>query len=162
MGYNLLWRSVEYDVQPICKERGISILAYSPLQQGLLSGRFNSIDDIPVGRRRGKLFADVGDSPARHGLPGCEKEVFEAVNRIKAICARENINMAQASIAWLLQQDAVPVVIVGAKNPEQVVANSKIIKLSDSVVKELSDATEEVKAKLGRALDQWVHPDRCE
>ena len=60
MGYNLLWRSVEYDVQPICAKNNISILAYSPLQQGLLTGKFEKLEDVPEGRRRGKLFSNVG------------------------------------------------------------------------------------------------------
>ena len=60
MGYNLLWRSVEYDVQPICAKNNISILAYSPLQQGLLTGKYSSLDDVPEGRRRGKLFCNQG------------------------------------------------------------------------------------------------------
>ena len=42
---------------PICKEKDIAVLAYSPLQQGLLSGRFLKVDDVPIGRRRGKLFS---------------------------------------------------------------------------------------------------------
>lgn len=57
MGYNLLWRSAEFEVLPICKENGVGILAYSPLQQGLLSGRFAKPEDVPVGRKRGKLFS---------------------------------------------------------------------------------------------------------
>ncbi|ESP04305.1 hypothetical protein LOTGIDRAFT_237410 [Lottia gigantea] len=160
MGYNLLWRSVEFDVQPICKDKGIGILAYSPLQQGLLSGRYEKLEDLPEGRRRGKLFASQG--LARHGQDGCEAEVFEAVRNIKSICKRENLDMAKASLAWVLQQEAVPVAIVGARTPEQVTENSQIIKLTHAVVKELSDATEKVKQKVGRSLDQWVHPDRCE
>lgn len=57
MGYNLLWRSAEYEVLPICKENNVGILAYSPLQQGLLTGRFATVADVPLGRKRGKLFS---------------------------------------------------------------------------------------------------------
>ena len=58
MGLNLLWRSVEHEVQPICAANNISILAYSPLQQGLLTGKFSSLEEVPEGRRRGKLFCN--------------------------------------------------------------------------------------------------------
>lgn len=60
MGYNLLWRSAEHEVIPLCKENNISILAYSPLQQGLLTGKFTKLDDVPMGRRLTKLFHTSG------------------------------------------------------------------------------------------------------
>jgi aryl-alcohol dehydrogenase-like predicted oxidoreductase len=60
IGYNLLWRSIEYEVKPLCVANNISVLAYSPLQQGLLTGKFGTLDDIPEGRRRGKLFNNMG------------------------------------------------------------------------------------------------------
>ena len=59
VGYNLLWRSIEHEVLPVCKENNVSVLAYSPLQQGLLTGKFQTLDDIPEGRRRGKLFKNT-------------------------------------------------------------------------------------------------------
>ncbi|KAJ8314172.1 hypothetical protein KUTeg_008733 [Tegillarca granosa] len=128
---------MEYEVLPACKAMGLGIFAYSPLQQGLLSGRFKSADDVPLGRKRGKLFS-------------MERE----------ICDKNNIQMAPAALSWILKQDGITCAIVGARTPEQVVENSKIIELSDSIVKELSAATEPVKNKIGKVLDQWAHPDR--
>lgn len=164
IGYNLLWRSIEHELKPLCAANNISILAYSPLQQGLLSGKFEKLEDIPEGRRRGKLFSNVGDANklARHGQEGAESELFEAVRKLKAICEREKLDMAAASLAWVFQQEAVPVAIVGASTPEQVVKNSKVVELSPEILKEMSDATEPVKAKIGKQLDQWNTPDRCE
>ncbi|KAK7110683.1 1-deoxyxylulose-5-phosphate synthase YajO-like [Littorina saxatilis] len=164
MGYNLLWRSVEYEVQPVCAANDISILAYSPLQQGLLTGKYSCLDDIPEGRRRGKLFGnkDEKNKLARHGQEGAETEMFEAVNKLKGICERNKLDMAAASLAWVFQQEAVPVAIVGASTPEQIERNSKIIKLSPEILKEMSDATQPVKDKIGKQLDQWATPDRCE
>ncbi|KAL8611940.1 hypothetical protein ACOMHN_034069 [Nucella lapillus] len=164
MGYNLLWRSIEYDVRPICAANNISLLAYSPLQQGLLTGKYSSLEDIPEGRRRGKLFSSTGDQNklARHGQEGAEKEVFEAVNKLKGICQANNLDMAAASLAWVFQQEAVPVAIVGASTPDQIEKNSKVINLSPEVVKQMGDATDALKNKIGRQLDQWVFPDRCE
>ncbi|KAK3108767.1 hypothetical protein FSP39_015254 [Pinctada imbricata] len=162
MGYNLLWRSAEYDVLPLCKQNGMSLLAYSPLQQGLLSGRFKTLEEIPEGRRRGKLFKPESCQLGRHGTPGAEKEVFEGLDKIRDICKRANVPMAKAALSWILKQDKSCVAIVGARTPEQMVENSQFVDLPDSVVKELTAATEPVKAKIGRALDQWVHPDRCE
>lgn len=162
MGYNLLWRSVEYDVQPICVENNVSILAYSPLQQGLLTGKYLKAEDVPEGRRRGKLFDNSKNKLARHGQEGAETEMFEALKKIKAICDANNLDMAQASLSWVLQQPGVPVAIVGASTPEQIARNSQIVQLSPEVVKQFNEATDAVKAKIGRQLDQWVTPDRCE
>lgn len=162
MGYNLLWRSIEYEVIPVCRENNVSILAYSPLQQGLLSGKYLKLEDVPEGRRRGKLFADETNKLARHGQEGAEAEVFEALQKIKGICDSNKLDMAQASLSWVLQQEDVPVAVVGASTPEQIAKNSHIIKLSPEVVKQLSDATQPVKDKIGRQLDQWATPDRCE
>ncbi|PVD30758.1 hypothetical protein C0Q70_10033 [Pomacea canaliculata] len=162
MAYNLLWRSVEHEVLPLCSEKNMSILAYSPLQQGLLSGKFLKREDFPEGRRRGKLFSSTENSLARHGQDGAEAEVFEALKKVKKICDANDLDMATASLSWVLQQPSVPVAIVGASSPEQVVQNSKIMQLSPEIVKQLSDATEPVKQKIGRQLDQWTTPDRCE
>ncbi|WAQ94670.1 YAJO-like protein [Mya arenaria] len=160
IGYNLLWRSPEREVIPICKEKDIAVLAYSPLQQGLLSGNYMTVDDVPVGRRRGKLFAPESAEKSRHGTPGCEKEMFESLRKMKDLCAKTEVPMAKAAISWVLQQEVKPVVIVGCRTPEQVVDNYNVVKISDELVKQLSDATDPVKEKIGTAMDQWVHPDR--
>lgn len=54
--YNLLWRPIELEILPKARELGLGVLAYSPLQQGLLTGKFHSAADIPEGRRRTRLF----------------------------------------------------------------------------------------------------------
>ena len=56
--------------------------------------------------------------------------LWQAVNKLKGICASNNLDMSAASLAWVFQQEAVPVAIVGASKPEQIEANSKVIKLS--------------------------------
>ncbi|XP_062567928.1 NADH-specific methylglyoxal reductase-like [Saccostrea cucullata] len=162
IGYNLLWRSVENEVIPTCQKYGVGILAYSPLQQGLLSGRFLKVDDVPLGRRRGKLFSPESCHLARHGQEGAEKEVFEAIAKMSDICKKANVPMSKAALSWLLNQPNVPVAIVGARTPEQMVENCEIIDLPQNVIQELTDATEAVKKKIGNSIDQWAHPDRCE
>ncbi|RME71628.1 MAG: aldo/keto reductase, partial [Verrucomicrobia bacterium] len=82
--YNLLWRAIEFEIQQRCVDEGLGILAYSPLQQGLLSGRYTTADDVPPGRARSRHFA--GSRPlARHGEPGCEAETFRAIGEIRRI-----------------------------------------------------------------------------
>ncbi|CAI9727746.1 aldo-keto reductase YdjG-like [Octopus vulgaris] len=162
IGYNLLWRSIEHEVKPICMEKNISILAYSPLQQGLLSGKYLTPDSLPEGRRRGKLFSKSSTTMSRHGQDGHEKLLFETLGKLKEICTEADINMSVASLSWLLQQQNVRSIIVGARNPEQIEQNVNIVKLSQDVLKKMTEATDDLKQALGKTLDAWVTPDRCE
>eukprot|EP00118_Oscarella_pearsei_P023008 m.270822 g.270822 ORF g.270822 m.270822 type:complete len:183 (+) comp40544_c2_seq31:721-1269(+) len=93
--YNLLWRAVEYEAMPMCQEEGISILPYSPLAQGLLSGRFTKPEDVPEGRRRTRHFSNELN---RHGQKGAEKETFQAIEAIRGVCQSAGISMPAASL----------------------------------------------------------------
>uniref|UniRef100_A0A0B7BDM3 NADP-dependent oxidoreductase domain-containing protein n=1 Tax=Arion vulgaris TaxID=1028688 RepID=A0A0B7BDM3_9EUPU len=162
IGYNLLWRSPEHAMIPYCIKHEISLLAYSPLQQGLLTGKFKKLSDVPEGRRRGKLFSKDSTPLARHGQEGAEEEVDEALKGISQICEEAGVEMSKAALSWILQQDGIDVVISGASSPEQVVENSKIVKLNNDVVRKLSEVTGPLKNKIGTTLDQWSAVDRCE
>jgi len=94
--YSLLWRAIEYGIQTVCVEHGISILTYSPMEQGLLTGKFGSADEVPDGRARTRFFS--GDRPlARHGEAGHEQETFAAIHRIRAIADGAGLPMADPS-----------------------------------------------------------------
>ncbi|KAK0058256.1 1-deoxyxylulose-5-phosphate synthase YajO [Biomphalaria pfeifferi] len=162
IGYNLLWRSPELELIPECQKFGINLLAYSPLQQGLLTGKFARLSDVPEGRRRGRLFSKDSTSLSRHGQDGAEEEVDQALKRIREICNNAGIQMSKAALSWILQQDGIAVVIAGASSPEQVIENSEIIKLNNDIIQQLTKATEEVKKKIGPSLDQWAAEDRCQ
>lgn len=162
IGYNLLWRSPEHAMIPDCLKYGINLLAYSPLQQGLLTGKFSQLNDVPEGRRRGKLFNKDSTPLARHGQDGCEQEVDEALKKLSEICKKANVPMSTASLSWILQQEGIEVIIVGASSPEQVVENCKIVKLEKDVLRQMTEVTEAVKQKVGLSLDQWAPVDRCE
>lgn len=160
--YNLLWRSSEDSVIPESVKHGINILAYSPLQQGLLTGKFKKLSDVPEGRRRGKLFSKDSTPLARHGQDGAEEEVDEALKGMSQICEEAGVEMSKAALSWILQRGGIDVVISGASSPAQVVENSKIVKLDSDVVRKLTEVTDPVKSKLGPTLDQWSPVDRCE
>jgi aryl-alcohol dehydrogenase-like predicted oxidoreductase len=69
--YSLLTRAIEFEIIPECQRKGISTLPYSPLMQGLLTGKLRNADEVPEGRARSRHFRD--DRPmARHGGAGCE------------------------------------------------------------------------------------------
>jgi myo-inositol catabolism protein IolS len=159
--YSLLWRAIEYDIRQACSEAGIGILCYSPLVQGLLTGKFSSPDEVPEGRARTRLFST--DRPqARHGEAGAETETFSAIGRIRHTSAEIGQPMANVALAWLLHQPGVTSVIAGARTPQQIeqTAQAADLELSPSVVAQLTAATKELKRTLGPNPDMWQAKSR--
>ena len=133
--YSLLWRAVEYQIRPKCVDKGIGILCYSPLAQGLLTGKFSSPDEVPGGRARTRLFSTARPQ-ARHGEAGCEAEVFATLDKIGRICDEIQRPMAEVALAWLLHQPGVTSVIAGARQPDQIrqTVRAAELKLSPEIV----------------------------
>ncbi len=159
--YSLLWRAIEFGIRQRCVEEGMGILCYSPLVQGLLTGKFSSPDEVPEGRARTRLFSSARPQ-ARHGEAGCETEVFSALAKIRHICDEIEQPMASVSLAWLLHQPGVTSVVVGARTPHQIeqTAQAAELELSSAVIDALTAATEEVKQKLGPNPDMWQAESR--
>ena len=154
--YSLLWRAIEFEIQPQCVADNIGILPYSPLNQALLTGRYRHADEMPYSRTRTRHFrGDRRDS--RHGTPGFEAETFAAVNAISAICADIKQSMVHVALAWLLHKPAVTSVLAGARNREQVNSNAIAggLSLSAETMDRLDEATADLKAKLGPDPDMW-------
>lgn len=159
--YSLLWRAIEYEILPFCVQNNIEITCYSPLSQGLLTGKFRSPDEVPVGRARTRHFS--GKRPmARHGEEGAESETFATIKDIQHIAEEINIPMAKIVLAWLLTQEGVISVIVGARKPEQVFENAWAadLELPPDVIAKLTEATEKLKQKLGPNPDIWQSESR--
>ncbi len=154
--YSLLWRAIEFDIQPQCVEENISILPYSPLNQALLTGRYRSADEMPFSRTRTRHFRpDRRDS--RHDTSGFESETFAAVEAIGQICADIGQEMVHVALAWLLHKPAVDCVLAGARTPRHVESNvvAGNLSLSAETMQRLDDATADLKAKLGPDPDMW-------
>jgi len=161
LAYNLLFRAVEYDIAPACIKSGFGILAYSPLMQGLLTGKFATADDVPPERARTRHFS--GDRPdARHGEAGFEQATFDAVSAVWKISNEAGISMADAAVGWLLAQPAVAAAIVGARNAPQARANARSadVVLAPDIVEALNKATQPLKEQLGGNADMWESHSR--
>merc|ERR1711959_816421 len=155
------FRAAEYGVLNMCKHHDISVLCYSALQQGLLSGKISEATDLAEGRRRTCLFKPAeagGAEKARRGRPGVEEDLFgEAgvLQKLKNISQAANISLVDAATAWLLRRTAV--VLVGASSSKQVERNAKIVTIDDSTDKMLTQVGEGIKIKLGPEMDQyWI------
>ena len=161
VAYNLLFRAIEFEITNLCKENKTGILCYSPIAQGLLTGRYTHADEVPVGRQRTLHFSSDREL-ARHGQPGCETQTFAAIAEIKKVCDDLGESMARVALAWCLHQPGVMSVLAGASRPEQVKQNveaSELI-LSEDVLSRLDRATAEVKSILGPIPDMWAAESR--
>ncbi len=161
VAYNMIFRAIEFEITDICRENNIGILCYSPIAQGLLTGRYANADEVPVGRQRTLHFSGEREL-ARHGQPGCEAETFEAIAKIKQVCDDLGESMARVSLAWCLHQPGVMSVLAGASRPEQVKQNvdASELSLSEDVLSRLDRATAEVKSILGPIPDMWAAESR--
>jgi myo-inositol catabolism protein IolS len=163
MPYSLLWRSIEFDIKVKCISSDISLICYSPLLMGLLTGKFKSADEVPLGRARTRHFSKERKF-TRHGEPGFEKETFKTINDINKICNEFNIPMNIAAIAWVMAQKGVTSVIIGARNPDQLKENLKAtdLVLPEDLLKSLTSASDNLKELLGHNPDLWQHEPRME
>lgn len=159
--YSLLWRVIEREIQPLCLQKQVGLICYSPLMQGLLTGRYATADEVPPGLARIRLYA--GSRPmAQHGEPGCEAEVFTALQEVRRIADDLGQPMATVALAWVKQQPGVTAFLVGARSPAELQWNLPVLDLTlpADVVAALAQATEPVKAKLGNNPDMWMSASR--
>lgn len=111
--YSLLRREAERDVLPWCREHGTGVIVYSPMQSGLLTGKFDLSRLAPDDwRRRSSFFQEPQLSRA-----------LALVERLRPIARREGLTVGQLAVAWTLMNPAVTGAIVGARSPEQVDEN---------------------------------------
>ena len=159
--YSLLWRVVEAEILPLCRRKEAGLICYSPLMQGLLSGRYASADEVPDGLSRTRLYS--GTRPlAQHRDPGCEDLVFAVLDEIRGVASDEGLSMALLSLAWVRQQAGVASVLVGARNPAELARNLPVldVSLSDPTLARLAQITEPVRSHLGTNPDMWFSESR--
>jgi myo-inositol catabolism protein IolS len=156
LAYNLLMRAIEAEVLPWCREHGLGVLGYSALMQGLLSGKFTSIDDLPPARTRTRHFAGTRKG-SRHGGAGVESETWAALQAIAAVAAEAGLPVADLAIAWAVANPDVTCTIVGCRNRRQLEENVRALalQLTPSLKAQLDRATAGVLAKLGPHIDYY-------
>jgi aryl-alcohol dehydrogenase-like predicted oxidoreductase len=117
--YSMLWRAPEVEVFPQCAENGISQIVWSPLAQGLLTGKYRPGEAPPP------------DSRAAHSEMGAPMQLLmtdervEAVDRLRPVAEQAGLSLAELALAWVLRRPELASAIVGASRPEQVHANVK-------------------------------------
>lgn len=159
--YNLIWRALEFEIKPTSVANDVGIICYSPLQQGLLTGRYATADDVPAGLSRTRHF-NKDRVQAIHGEDGCEEATFDAIASVLKITQEIGEHPAKISLAWLLAQEGVTSLLVGARNAAEIALNTPTFDydLPEGVAEALSSATDELKQILGTNADFWQSPGR--
>ncbi|HEU0100743.1 MAG TPA: aldo/keto reductase family protein [Mycobacteriales bacterium] len=111
--YSMLWRVIEPEVLPLCTREGIGQIVWSPIAQGVLTGKYKPGQPPPEGSR---ATDPNGSSFIRRML---KDDLLERVQRLAPLAEQAGLSMAALAVAWVLQKDGVSAAIVGATRPEQ-------------------------------------------
>jgi len=117
--YSMLWRVIEEEVVPTSEKEGLSQIVWSPLAQGVLTGKYQPGEQPPADSRAG--HAEAGNSMR----PFLTDEILTRVQGLRAVADDLGLTMAQLAVAWVLQNPNVAAAIIGATRPEQVADNVK-------------------------------------
>ena len=117
--YSMLWRVIEGEVLPLCEQEGIGQIVWSPIAQGVLTGKSAPGSPPPEGSRATDVAG--GADMIKRWLAD---DVLTAVQGLKPLAESAGLSMAQLAVAWVLQQPGVSSAIVGASRPEQVRDNA--------------------------------------
>ena len=118
--YSLLWRVIEAEVVPLCQKEGVGQIVWSPLAQGVLTGKYLPGAAPPQGSR-----ATGPEGEEMSWL--LRDEVLEPVQAYAALCREAGYTPASVALAWVLQNENVSSAIVGASRPEQIAENVKAL-----------------------------------
>ena len=117
--YSMLWRVIEAEVLPLCEKEGLGQIVFSPMAQGVLTGKYRPGAAPPPGSRA----TDAGGSRFIRGY--LTEDILTRVQRLRPLADQAGLTLAQLAIAWTLQSPAISAAIVGATRPDQVRANVK-------------------------------------
>jgi aryl-alcohol dehydrogenase-like predicted oxidoreductase len=135
--YSALWRVIESEVVPLSRKEGIGQIVWSPIAQGVLTGKYKPGAKPPAGSR-------ATDKKSGAGMISrwMRDEVLEAVQKLQPVADSVGLTMSQLAIAWVLQNDNVSSAIMGATKPSQVKENVKAsgVKLDASVMAAIDSA----------------------
>ncbi|MDR8018380.1 aldo/keto reductase family protein [Nesterenkonia aerolata] len=115
--YNMLYRVIEGQVVPRCEDLGLSQIVWSPMAQGVLTGKYKPGQPLPEGSRA------TDEEGSRMIGRYLDDELLEGVQKLRSIAEDNGLTMAQLSIAWVLQNRNVASALVGASRPEQITSN---------------------------------------
>jgi len=149
--YNMIWRAPEAELIPFCAEHGISQIVWSPIAQGVLTGKYRPGEQAPPDSRAASDA--MGWAMDRY----LSDEVLDAVQGLVPIAEGAGLSMVQMALAWGLREENVASAIIGASRPEQVHSNAEAsgVELSQDVLDAIDEALGDVVIR-GPALAAFV------
>lgn len=137
--YNLLFRTFERDLLPMCHEEGVAVIPYNPLAGGMLTGKHN-----PGAPPQGRF--QLGTAAATYQQRYWHDRQFEAVEALRAVARDADMSLATLAVRWVLANPAITSAIIGASRPEQ---------LADSLAAVEAPLAPEIKARLDELTHEW-------
>ncbi|GAA4890138.1 aldo/keto reductase family protein [Streptomonospora salina] len=133
--YSMLWRAIEPEVVPASRRGGLGQIVFSPIAQGVLTGKYRPGQDAPAGSRA------TDETGGRFISRFLEDDVLERVQRLQPLAAEAGLSMGQLAVAWVLQNDDVSSAIIGASRPEQVRDNAAAagVRLDDDLMRSIDE-----------------------
>jgi aryl-alcohol dehydrogenase-like predicted oxidoreductase len=159
--YSLLWRVIEKNgaIQKSV-DAGMTIWAYVPLAQGLLSGKYLKLEDVPLGRRETRFYSSKWEQ-GRHSDTGFEDIVFPFLNKLKALCDKSGCSMLEVAFGFLKAQPNVSSILAGARDMNQLAANIAAFnkKAPSDVIEAAVKLSDPLKEAMGENADLWQNDD---
>jgi aryl-alcohol dehydrogenase-like predicted oxidoreductase len=133
--YNMIWRVIESEVVPLCEKEGIGQIVWSPIAQGVLTGKYRPGQEPPAGSR---ATDPSGSGFIRDYL---RDDLLSRVGQLPAVAGEAGLTMSQLAVAWVLQNPNVSAAIIGATRPEQVRDNvgAAGVRLDGEVLRQIDE-----------------------
>lgn len=160
--YNIFSRAIETSILPFCLENQISIIGSMALQQGLLTGKYQNADEVPMNQAHSRHYANErGQGTSRHGGRGVEKEMFAALANLEEVATTCNTTLPQLAIGWTLHKPGVTAALVGSRTISQLEENIRGAELilSSEVIGQIDDISQPVFDLLGSNADYYESED---
>lgn len=156
--YNLISRAIEGEILPFCREHGIGVLGYMAYQQGILTGTYDDIGQIPPSQAHSRHFHySRGGEQSRHGEEGVEEELQVLMRQLKELAASLGCSVAEISLAFAMQREGISCTLVGSRTVQHLQANIAAAerKLPPETIRLLETYSKPIWDKLGESPDYY-------
>jgi aryl-alcohol dehydrogenase-like predicted oxidoreductase len=158
--YSLLTRAIEIEVLPFCRDKGMGVLGYMSLMQGVLSDRYPNFGDLPEWRQRTRHFDSRRTPLSRHGSQGAETETSAALQGIREVARKAGMTTSELALKWAFACPGITCSLCGSRDTQQLKSNIKAATepLPGPILEELGMVTQPLMEKLGPSFDYYENP----
>ena len=162
VAYNVLSRAAEYELLPFCRNAGTGIIGYSALLQGILTGKYSSLDDIPAQYCRTRHFHYKRSPDTRHRGSGCEPLLVSTLDQLRALSGELGTELADLCLRWALYRKDVTCVLAGTRDPDKLASNVRGIQepLSREIHDRINGISRPLMDAMGPGLDLYESASR--